>query len=111
MPTDPRPGNEVPRGWASNHIERLVAGETVQFRPRGNSMRGKVKSGALCTVAPVDAATLRKGDIVLCIVGRAQYLHLIKAVRGDQYQIGNNVGGINGWVTARSIYGRLIEVE
>jgi hypothetical protein len=45
-------------GWASGHIARLQKGETVSFRPRGNSMKGKIDSGQLCTVAPVDPATL-----------------------------------------------------
>jgi hypothetical protein len=55
-------------GWARVHVERLRAGETVSFRPRGNSMSGKIESGQLCTVAPVDPATLEVGDIVLCKV-------------------------------------------
>ena len=57
-------------------------------------MRGRIESGALCTVAPVlDPLTLAVGDVVLCKVRGAQYLHLIKAKRGDgQFQIGNNVG-------------------
>jgi hypothetical protein len=33
---------------------------------------------------------------------------LIKAIQGDRFQIGNNRGGINGWVTRRQIFGRLI---
>ena len=72
-----------------------------------------VESGALCTVAPVaDAANLRVGDIVLCSVRGVQYLHLIKAKRGtDQFQIGNNCGGINGWVSANGIHGLLVAVE
>ena len=52
-------------GWADGHIARLVRGETVQFRPRGNSMVG----------------------------------------------IGNNRGGINGWITRRQIFGYLLAVE
>jgi hypothetical protein len=31
-------------GWATQHIARLQRGETVQFRPRGHSLRGKVDS-------------------------------------------------------------------
>ena len=50
-------------GWASQYIAKLQAGETVQFRPRGNSMSGKIESGQLCTVEPVDHATLRVGDM------------------------------------------------
>jgi hypothetical protein len=39
-------------GWATKYIEQLSRGETVQFRPRGNSMRGKIENGQLVTVAP-----------------------------------------------------------
>lgn len=98
-------------GWADGHIARLARGETVSFRPRGNSMTGKIDSGDLCTVAPLGDHQLAVGDIVLCRVKGAQYLHLVKALRGDRYQIGNNRGGINGWVGRAQIYGRLLRVE
>jgi hypothetical protein len=98
-------------GWASAHIARLKAGETVSFRPRGHSMSGKIESGQLCTVAPVDPATLRVGDIVLCKVNGKEYLHLVKAIQGERFQIGNNRGRINGWVSAGAIYGKCIAVE
>ena len=98
-------------GWATGHITRLKAGETVSFRPRGNSMQGKIESGQLCTVEPVDAATLAVGDIVLCKVKGQEYLHLIKAMQGKRFQIGNNKGRINGWITANAIYGRCASVE
>lgn len=99
-------------GWATGHIAKLKQGETVQFRPRGNSMVGKISSGQLCTVEPIDdPLTLRVGDIVLCKVNGGQYLHLIKAIQGERYQIGNNRGGINGWVSAAQLYGLCIRVE
>ena len=98
-------------GWATGHIARLQKGETVSFRPRGNSMQGRIESGQLCTVTPVEAAALQPGDIVLCRVRGAEYLHLVKAVQGERFQIGNNRGHINGWVTARAIFGRCIAVE
>jgi hypothetical protein len=98
-------------GWALHHIERLRKGETVQFRPRGNSMKGKIDSGQLCTVAPADAGKLRVGDIVLCKVRGAEYLHLIKAIQGPRFQIGNNRGRINGWITADGIFGVCTKVE
>lgn len=98
-------------GWADGYIPRLARGETVQFRPRGNSMAGKVDSGDLCTVAPLGDHVVARGDIVLCRVKGQQYLHLVIAVQGDRYQIGNNHGGINGWIGRRQIYGRLIHVE
>lgn len=74
-------------------------------------MKGKIESGQLCTVAPVDASTLEKGDIVLCKVNGSQYLHLVKAIQGDRFQIGNNRGRINGWIGPNCIYGKLIRVE
>ncbi len=98
-------------GWATEYIARLQQGETVQFRPRGNSMRGKVESGQLCTVRPVDPATLEVGDVVLCKVNGRQYLHLVKAIQGDRFQIGNNRGRINGWVSRSGIYGKCTRVE
>jgi hypothetical protein len=99
-------------GWADGHIARLVQNETVQFRPRGNSMTGKIASGQLCTVAPLGGEdVLAVGDIVLCRVKGNQYLHLVKAIQGDRFQIGNNRGGINGWITRRQIFGRLVAVE
>lgn len=98
-------------GWATLHIAKLKTGETVKFRPRGNSMLGKIDSGDLCTVVPPDIAALAVGDIVLCKVGSFQYLHLIKARQGDRFQIGNNRGRINGWIAPDAIYGRCIRVE
>lgn len=98
-------------GWASHYIEKLQAGETVQFRPRGDSMSGRIESGQLCTVVPADPADLSVGDIVLCKVRGAQYIHLIKAGRGGRFQIGNNRGRINGWVSAASVYGKCVRVE
>lgn len=97
-------------GWASGYIEKLQAGATVKFRPRGGSMKGKVESGQLVTVIPLDRP-IEVGDIVLCRVKGAEYLHLVKAVDGDRYQIGNNRGGINGWVTRTGIFGRCVQVE
>ena len=98
-------------GWASQYIARLKGGETVQFRPRGNSMRGKIESGHLCTVEPVDPATLAVGDIVLCKVNGREYLHLIKAIQGKCFQIGNNRGRINGWVGENGIFGKCTKIE
>ena len=94
-------------GWATHYIDKLRVGETVSFRPRGTSMKGRIESGHLCTVAPVDCSTLSVGDIVLCKVRGAEYLHLVKAISGERFQIGNNRGGINGWIGANGIFGKM----
>jgi hypothetical protein len=98
-------------GWASAYIEKLRAGERVSFRPRGHSMAGRIESGRLCTVEPVTPASLREGDIVLCKVKGREYLHLITAIQGQRFQIGNNRGRINGWISRGAIFGRCVKVE
>lgn len=103
-------------GWAAGYIEQLKKGETIAFRPTGNSMRGKISSGQLVTVTPVkDRSEISSGDVVLCKIGTREYLHLVKTIRQEQgkfrYQIGNNKGGINGWVGFDGIFGRVVQVE
>lgn len=98
--------------WAARTIEKLNQGETVQIRPHGNSMTGKVDDGDLVTIVPLnESIELDKGDVVLCRVKGNDYLHLIKAISDGRYLIGNNRGGINGWVTRNSIFGKAIKVE
>jgi hypothetical protein len=111
-------------GWASSYIERLKAGETVSFRPTGGSMKGKIESGELVTVKPLGDHVVQVGDIVLCKVKKSEYLHLVKDITEPKaveafnphgpelpfpkrYQIGNNKGGINGWIGRNNIYGLL----
>lgn len=102
--------------WATSYIAELRAGNTVVFRPRGNSMAGKIEDGQLCTVVPLKPPQgfPKVGDIVLCKVNGHQYLHLVKATRGRnpiRYQIGNNRGGVNGWVGIEQIFGVCVKVE
>ena len=71
-------------------------------------MSPRIKSGDLCTVEPVhDVLSILAGDIVLCKVRGAEYLHFVKAIQSDRFQIGNNRGGINGWIGASGIFGKL----
>jgi phage repressor protein C with HTH and peptisase S24 domain len=92
-------------------IAALQRGETVQIHPHGQSMRPKVRDGARVTVAPCRADALKVGDIVLVRVRGRVYLHLIKAVDGRRFLIGNNHGGINGWVGPQTIYGIATRIE
>lgn len=99
-------------GWATRQIESLKSGHSVSFRPKGNSMEPKIKSGQLYTCDPVDRRThLLVGTIVLCKVGGKQYLHKISAIRDGQYQISNNKNFVNGWIKRENIFGVLIRVE
>jgi hypothetical protein len=98
-------------GWATGYIAKLRAGHSVSFRPRGQSMKGRIESGQLCTVVPIDPSVLEVGDIVLCKVHGSEYLHIVKAIQGGRYQIGNDRGLINGWIGPHSIYGKCVRVE
>lgn len=96
--------------WATSFIADLQAGKQVKCRPKGNSMTGRINSGQLCTIDPLDRDP-QKGDVVLCKVRGNQYLHIVSAVKGDQYQISNNHGHVNGWTSRKNVYGLLTKVE
>jgi hypothetical protein len=99
-------------GWATFAIEKLQKGETVQVRPSGHSMTGKVNHKDIVTLELCDPDQLQVGDIVLVRVKGNVYLHLIKAIDNHKrFLIGNNRGGVNGWVGRNAIYGKAIKVE
>lgn len=90
--------------------DRVASGETVECRPKGNSMSGKIESGQLVTVSPLGDEKPQKGDIVLCKVRGRVFLHLIKAIKhGSQYKIGNNRGYINGWT--KDVVGKVTKID
>jgi hypothetical protein len=74
-------------------------------------MKGRIESGQLCTIVPIDPSLLEVGDVVLCKVRGNEYLHLIKAIQDGRCQIGNNRGLINGWIGPNSIYGKCVHVK
>lgn len=72
----------------------------------GNSMTPILKSGEVVRVNPITEDTvIKKGDIVLCRVNRNTYLHKVTGIKGNQYQISNNHGHVNGWTT--KVYGKV----
>jgi phage repressor protein C with HTH and peptisase S24 domain len=97
-------------GWATVYIAKLQQGETVKFRPKGNSMSGLINSGDLVTVVPRGERLPEKGDIVLCKVNGVQYLHLVKSFDGKQALIGG-VRSTNGRTSLMQIYGYCTTVE
>jgi hypothetical protein len=76
-------------------------------------MRPRIKSGQLITLEPCSEEP-QVGAAVLCKVKGNQYVHLVKAVKGHdskrRFLIGNNHGGINGWITRQAIYGVVTKV-
>ncbi len=87
--------------------DHLQAGETIIIVGFGQSMTPILKSGQPAVVAPVTAETpLRKNSVVFCKVAGHYYLHKITAIRnGTTFQISNNHGHANGWISRNCIYG------
>ena len=101
--------------WKGNEnrftADKLLSGERVICVGIGNSMTPILKSRQEVVLSPVTEETeLKKKDIVLCKVKGHHYLHLIHAIRGDQFLIGNNHGHMNGWVRKDKIYGKVTEI-
>ena len=92
--------------------ERVAEGETVTFRPTGNSMVPLIHSRDEVIVAPVDPHLISVGDIVLTRVAGSVHIHLVKAIElvKRRVQIGNNRGGINGWTGFDRVYGIAVSV-
>ena len=89
----------------------FIAGETCKVTGIGNSMTPILKSRQAVICEPVtDETVLSKKDIVLCKVNGRFYLHLIHAIKGDTYLIGNNHGHMNGWTPRRNVFGRVVEI-
>jgi hypothetical protein len=91
---------------------RVAEGETVTFRPTGNSMVPLIHSRDEVVVSPVDPTRVEVGDIVRTKVAGKVYIHLIKAIEPTKrrVQIGNNRGGINGWTGFDRVYGIAVSV-
>ena len=79
-------------------LERLRNGETVEnYKESGNSMAPIIRHREPVTLSPVRPKLLEAGDIVLAKVRGNFYTHLVGAVRGNEVQIKNNRGRVNGW--------------
>jgi hypothetical protein len=99
--------------WAEKTIAELRAGKIAQCRPHGGSMRGRIESGQLVTLDPTREPDV--DDAVLCRCKGNVFVHLVKAIQGHgdkrRYLIGNNRGGLNGWVGRTAIYGVVTDVR
>ena len=98
-------------GWVNDALQELRAGRSARIRPIGGSMRGRIESGQLVTLNPVDVSEIALGDVVLVAWKGGYLLHLVKDVQGEQLLIGNNIGKINGWVHQTAVAGKVTHVE
>ncbi len=94
-------------------LKTLLEKGEVSWKPHGNSMTPKIESGDPVVVKKVPASACRVGDVVYAKVKGNYYLHLLSAIDETQnrYQISNNHGYVNGWVTADNVYGLCIKVK
>ncbi|MFK0220447.1 GNAT family N-acetyltransferase [Streptomyces vinaceus] len=92
---------------------RIGRGETVEFRPAGDSMAPLIHSRQRVRVAPVDAALVEPGDIALARVSGTVYLHRVSAVdtARRRVQIANNRGRVNGWTGRDRVFGICLDVD
>ncbi|HZL91334.1 MAG TPA: hypothetical protein VFB96_23405 [Pirellulaceae bacterium] len=97
-------------GWVNDALRELSSGRQVQVRPIGGSMRGRIESGQLVTLAPASAADVAIDDVVFVRWRGNHLLHLVKEIRSGEYLIGNNVGKTNGWVAADAIVGKVVSI-
>jgi hypothetical protein len=98
-------------GWVNDARNELAAGRKVSIRPMGGSMRGRIESGQLVTLAPAEPLEVQVDDVVLVQWHGNYLLHLIKKVKDGQLLIGNNLGKINGWVPATAVVGKVVDVR
>ena len=93
----------------------LQSGRSVRFRARGSSMAPLVRDGDNLLVEPVEVASLRLGDILLCSV-QSDRVIVHRVVKrhgaGGKFLVqGDRVRDPDGWVDSAHIFGRVIEIE
>jgi hypothetical protein len=96
-------------------LEALAEGRSYEWTvPDGGnlaSMRKAIKHGQTLTLSPIqDPAEILVGDKVLVRWHGGDIFHLVGDIQGDQYLIVNSMGGVNGWVIASEILGRVTKV-
>lgn len=97
--------------WVKDAIAGLNANKEVTVQPFGGSMRGRIESGQLVTLEPVDTAQLAIDDVIFVKWRKNYLLHLVTGMSDDQLEIGNNLGRINGWVPLSAALGRVVSVR
>ncbi len=73
-------------------------------------MKPHIPERALVEVAPLEGP-VEPGDIVLCRVRGATYLHFASAIHEDSVRIENARGFVNGWTSTTKIFGVVVSVD
>jgi len=117
--SDNRPEPAVNAGdlFTETSVELLRGGKSVRLRAPGWSMHPTIRDGEAITVQPVDAAAVKRGDIVLYRCDRGVIAH--RAVRiekraGDNPLFvlrGDGLGAVAEPVEPDQVLGRVVSVE
>jgi hypothetical protein len=96
-------------------LEALKEGKSYTWTvPDGGnlaSMRKAIQHGQTLTMSPVtDPGEIRVGDMVLVKWHASDIFHLVGDIQDGKYLIVNSLGGVNGWVEAGAILGRITKV-
>ena len=97
--------------WVKEALMELERGRSVDVRPLGGSMRGRIESGQRVTLALIDSAEVQIDDIVFVRWKGNYLLHLVKELTETDALIGNNLGKINGWVNRSAIIARVTAIH
>ena len=97
---------------ASFIAKLLQEGQRIErYKEAGNSMLPIIKSNQPVTLEPItEEIELCKNDIVFCRVRGNYYTHKISKIKGKQYQISNNHGFVNGWISKDKIFGKVVKI-
>jgi hypothetical protein len=103
--------SQFPMSWVKDAITALEAGMAAQVRPQGGSMRGRIESGQLVTIAPVTPERVKLDDVVLIRWKGNYILHIVREIGEAGFLIGNNLGKINGWAARDDVIGVVTDVS
>lgn len=97
-------------GWMTTAEDALLRNESVEIRPFGGSMRGRIESGQLVKLDPASGHEVTVGDVVFVRWRGSFLLHLVKEIEAERLLIGNNIGKTNGWVPLDAVLGKVTQV-
>ena len=89
------------RRWATVRPSKLRRSKALSRWTRRNPVDVFPTSRPIRERRPIDPVVFEVGDIVLCKVHGNEYFHIVKAIEGGRFQIGNNRGFTNGWIVGQ----------
>lgn len=96
----------------ADHMEAMKEDGRCIIIGYGQSMTPILENAQPVICEPVRENTeLNKNDIVFCKVNGHYMVHKINAIKNNKrYQIANNHGHVNGWISKKNIFGKVVEI-